>query len=218
MKKLFLLLVLSSFFSFSQDNVQVQKPKLSVIELEKVKVVYRGIPNPIKIAVPNNVKSFTVSGDGVSPTETKGKYVIKPTTGKEVKVKVAMVLANNSVVNEEHIYRILPMPSLNYTINNQFSDGAFLLTKAQIKNAEIGVGCEGLILDGFTSEIICFDIKVPGFKTETVEGNKITDKVYNIILKAKKEDVITVFEIKGTMTLFPVIPRQIPMLTFKIID
>ena len=37
MKKLFLLLVLSSFYSFSQDNVQVQKPKLSVVELEKVK-------------------------------------------------------------------------------------------------------------------------------------------------------------------------------------
>ena len=95
---------------------------------------------------------------------------------------------------------------------------SFLLTKEQIKNAEIGVGCEGLILDGFSSEIICFDIKVPGFKTETVEGNKITDKVYNIILKAKKGDVITVSEIKGTMTLFPVIPRQIPMLRFKIID
>lgn len=218
MKKLIFIFFLTSFYSFSQDSLQVQQPKLSVVALDKIKVVYRGISNPITIAIPKNVKSFTVSGEGVFPTEKKEKYIIKPTTGREIKVKVSMILTNNSVINEEHIYRILPLPSLSYTINKQFNDGTFLLTKAQIKNAEIGIGCENLLLEGFTSNVESFDIKVPGFKTETVIGNKITDKVYNIILKAKRGDVISVFEIKGKMTIFPVIPRQIPMLTFQIID
>ena len=63
MKQLFVLLFLTSFYSFSQDSLQVEKPKLSVISLDKIKVVYRGIDNPITIAVPANVKSFTVSGE-----------------------------------------------------------------------------------------------------------------------------------------------------------
>jgi len=197
MKKLFLLLVLSSFYSFSQDSLPVQKPKYCVVELEKVKVVYRGISNPITIAVPNNVKSFTVSGPGVSPTETIGKYNVRPQSGKELTIKVEMVLLDNSVVVEEHVYEIVSIPMHETTINGNYS--TFNHTNLEfkldeLKDAKIGVK----FIDCFIikAEVTQFNIKFPGKPTIEVEGNIITNEVYELLKKAKKKDDIVISEIK----------------------
>jgi hypothetical protein len=53
------------FLLAQNDTASVSKPKLGVISVDKLNVVYRGIQNPISIAVPN-AKSFTVSGLGVT--------------------------------------------------------------------------------------------------------------------------------------------------------
>jgi hypothetical protein len=55
------------------DTVIVSKPKIGVISVDKLNVVYRGIANPISIAVPN-AKSFKATGLGV--TFNNGKYFI----------------------------------------------------------------------------------------------------------------------------------------------
>lgn len=213
MKKLLLFLFIISFHSYAQDTIPATK---SVIALDKMNVVYRGVENPISIAV-NNAKSYVIYGDGVSKNE-EGRYVIRPGSGNETKVFVEIENFDGSKVVEEHIFRVLSLPKLSYTINKQFSDSTFLLSKNEIKNAEIGIGSEGFIFDGFTSNVLSFNIKVPGFPTQTVIGNKITDEVYNIVLKAKKKDIIVISDIKGTMTVFPNIARTIKTLTFKIID
>ncbi|MBC8883654.1 hypothetical protein H9X57_10615 [Flavobacterium piscinae] len=85
------------------DSVIVSKPKIGVISVDKLNVVYRGIQNPISIAVPN-AKSFTVSGLGVK--EENGKYFIVPGQGNEVIVTLEIILEDDSKVIEEHIFRI----------------------------------------------------------------------------------------------------------------
>lgn len=121
MKKIYFLLLFTSIFSFSQDSLQVNKPKLSVIELDKIKVVYRGISNPITIAVPKNVKSFSVSGNAVNSTNEIGKFNIKPGIGTEVIIRIEMILDDNSIVIEEHKYQIKGLPAPIGTLNNEYS-------------------------------------------------------------------------------------------------
>ena len=76
---------LSISFYAQNDSIVKLKQQLSVVSVDKMNVVYRGVPNPISIAV-NNAKSYTISGDGVS--FQNGKYVLKPVSGTEAKVIV----------------------------------------------------------------------------------------------------------------------------------
>ena len=62
MKKLLLFIFIISFHSYAQDTIPAAK---SVVALDKMNVVYRGVENPISIAV-NNAKSYIISGKGVS--------------------------------------------------------------------------------------------------------------------------------------------------------
>lgn len=197
MKKLFLILVLSSFYSFSQDSLQIQKPKLSVVALERIKVVYRGITNPITIAVPTNVKSYTVSGNGVSHTNEIGKYIIKPGVGLEVVVKVEMVLHNNSIVVEEHVYKIKGISAPVGTLNEFFNSKGVLDFKIdELKDAIVGIKMVDFLL-ALNLEVSQFNIKVPRFPTLVITGNVITNEAYELIKKARKKDIIVISEIKG---------------------
>jgi hypothetical protein len=56
MKKLLLFLFIISFHSYAQDTIPAAK---SVVALDKMNVVYRGVENPISIAV-NNAKSYVI--------------------------------------------------------------------------------------------------------------------------------------------------------------
>ena len=63
-----LFVVMISLTAFSQGDTII-----SVISAEKLNVVYRGIPNPIKIAVPG-AKSFVATGPGLVKTDSIGNY------------------------------------------------------------------------------------------------------------------------------------------------
>jgi len=69
----YILFFLFSLSIFAQDTIPASK---SVIGLDKMNVVYRGITNPISIAV-NDAKSYKIYGNGVSKNED-GKYSLAP--------------------------------------------------------------------------------------------------------------------------------------------
>lgn len=54
----YILFLLFSISIYAQDTIPAAK---SVIALDKINVVYRGVENPISIAV-NNAKSYVISG------------------------------------------------------------------------------------------------------------------------------------------------------------
>ena len=121
---------------FSQDTIT--KPQHSVISLDKVKVVYRGIDNPITVAVPN-VKSYTVSGPSVFLNDD-GKYFIKAQGGLETKVYVEIILNDDKKIIEEHIFQNKDLPSLITTVNNQFSTQGYLeFSIEELKEAKVGI-------------------------------------------------------------------------------
>ena len=66
------LLILTSFFGHAQDSLVSKRSNLGVIAATEMNVVYRGIINPISIAVPH-AKSYTISGLGVK--KENGKYL-----------------------------------------------------------------------------------------------------------------------------------------------
>lgn len=190
---LFLFSFLFCLNSNAQDSLVTTKK--SVISLDNIKVVYRGINNPITIAVPNNVKSLSLSGNGFFKEKEFGKYDISPGAGKEMYLKVEMTLKNDSVIYEEHIYQIVDLKSPIGVINNEFNTKGILeFTIDELKNAKVGIK----IIDFFyiKGEINRFTVKIPRHPSITIEGNTFTDEVIELLKKVRKKDFIIISNIK----------------------
>lgn len=196
MKKIIVLL-LFPFLGFAQnDTIKDVKSKLSVIGLDRMNVVYRGVPNPISIAV-NNAKSYKITGNGVSQNE-EGKYVLRPGPGTETKVFVEIEKLDGSKVIEEHRFRIKAgLPAPDGTINNivcPFNDG-LIFNIVEIENAEIGVYFKDFLM--MESIVKQFNLKIQGYPTMTITGNKITPEAFELIKKVHKKDFIIISNIKA---------------------
>ena len=212
MKKLLLFLFIISFHSYAQDTIPAAK---SVVALDKMNVVYRGVPNPISIAV-NNAKSYIISGKGISKKED-GSYVLRPGSGNETKVFVEIENFDGSKVIEEHVFRVLNIPMHQTTINGDYSTfrSSLEFKIEELIDAEIGVK----FIDCFfiTCKVSQFNLKVGSYPTIVISGNKITPEALELIKKARKKDIILINEIKGKYSGFDGFIKNPRPIVFKII-
>ncbi len=198
MRKIFILFFFSfSLISNAQDSLKVSKSNLSVIALDNLKVVYRGIQNPITVVLPKNVKSYSVSGLGVFEGKTEGKYLVSPGAGNELVITVQMVFDDNDIVIEEHKYQIKTLPSPLLTLNGEFNTQSYLeFSKEELKEAKVGMKIVDFLIDNFSLEVLEFSLKVPKYKTLKVTGNAFNEEAYNLILKANKNDIILICQVR----------------------
>ncbi len=192
--QLILSLLFCQFILAQNDTASVSKPKLGVISVDKLNVVYRGIQNPISIAVPN-AKAFTVSGLGVK--EENGKYYIAPGQGNEVVVTLEIILQDDSKVIEEHVFRIKNLKKHIARINNKNCQNCIvLMKKEELKDAEISFHLEDFLYDFLNLKVTSFDLFVSNKKKFHIEGNKITEEVYKELLNLKKGKKIFIYNIE----------------------
>ncbi|UGS21085.1 GldM family protein [Flavobacterium cyclinae] len=186
----YILFLLFSISIYPQDTITASK---SVVALDKMNVVYRGVENPISIAV-NNAKSYVISGKGVSKNED-GSYVLRPGSGNETIVFVEIENFDGSKEVEEHLFRVLPFGPHYFTINDFRDNGNLVFYIEDLVNAKIGFEIENFLFP-IDFEVTSFNIKVPGYKTLTIIGNSFTNEVYELLKKSRKKDVILISEIK----------------------
>lgn len=195
MKKIIVLLLLP-FLGFTQnDTIKDVKSKLSVIGLDRMNVVYRGVPNPISIAV-NNAKSYKISGNGVSQNED-GKYVLRPGPGTETKVIVEIEKLDGSKVIEEHIFRIKGLPKGLGTINGENCEHCIIeMSKNELLDAKISAIIPDFIFD-YKPIVYQFNVNfLDKSPTIIVSGNTFNEEVKNKIKKSKKGTYFFISNIK----------------------
>lgn len=190
----FTLLFITYFFGFAKDTLVAKKSNLGLIAATEMNVVYRGVRNPIAIAVPH-AKSFTVSGIGVS--EENGNYYISPGQGNEMVVTLEIILEDDSKVVEEHVFRIKTLKKHIARINNKnCSNCIVLMTKSELKEAEITYYLEDFLFDFLKLKVTSFDIYIENKKKFHIEGSKITDEIYKEISKLKKGKELLIYNIE----------------------
>ena len=208
----YILFFLFSLSIYAQDTIPATK---SVIALDKMNVVYRGVENPLSIAV-NNAKSYVIYGDGVSKKEN-GKYTLRPGYSNETKVFVEIENFDGSKVIEKHVFRVLNIPMHQTTINNDYSTfrSSLEFKIEELVDAEIGVK----FIDCFfiTCEVTQFNLKVGSYPTIVISGNKITPEALELIKKARKKDTVLINEIKGKYYGFDGFIKNPRPIVFKII-
>jgi len=206
MNKLLFFLFFTSVLFAQNDTIKVPEQTLSVIGLDRMNVVYRGVPNPISIAV-NNAKSYKITGNGVSQNED-GKYVIRPESGSETKVYVEIEKLDGSKVVEEHLFRIKGLPSGFVTLDGYGCNQKCVveLSKEEIQDAKIDYEMPDFLFDYkikvFQFEVILIDNKNNKIgENITIQGNKIDKKAYSEIINAKNISFLIIkdvhFEMEG---------------------
>lgn len=163
--KLIHLLLLFPLAALSQN--------ISVVSAEKLNVVYRGIDNPIKIAVPG-AKSFTATAPGMRATDEPGKYLIAPGPGLEVKVDIEAQMEDGTVLNEKKIFRIKNFPPLLGSIGGDSCyECTFSLSKQELTGSTIEVKIPDFLFFDNGFSVLSFDLNISDKKIIHVEGNRM---------------------------------------------
>ncbi len=201
-------LLFCQFLWAQNDTVKVLKTKIGVISVDKLNVVYRGIQNPISIAIPN-AKSFTVSGLGVK--EGNGKYYIVPGQGNEMVVTLEIILEDDSKVVEEHVFRIKNIPHPSAKLDNRNCDDCYVnMNINQLKDAKISVYFEDFLFD-WNFEVASFVIFRSKKPAILVNGNTINEYTFNELKKLKKGEIIIICDIQYrvvTPTVYAMWPKS----------
>jgi len=175
----------------------IPKPNSAVISADKMNVVYRGVANPMTISIPGIPDNLVnASGAGLSKASGSGKYIMTPSAGREVKINVTGKLPNGQSVSSSQSFRIKDIPSPQGTIRKQ--GGYVKMPGASLENSTVGAQ-----LPDFDFDLVLntsgFTLKVPGQSAVVVSGNKMNDAARKAIAKAKRGDVVTIFDIKSSL-------------------
>lgn len=175
----------------------IPKPNSAVISADKMNVVYRGVPNPMTISIPGIPDNLvTANGAGLKRAAGSGKYIMTPGTGKEVKISVSGKMSDGKTVSTSQNFRIKDIPSPSGSIRKQI--GYIKMPKTSLEKATVGA-----ILPDFDFDLVLntsgFTVKVPGQGAVVVRGSKMDAQAKKAIAKAKRGDVITIFDIKSSL-------------------
>ncbi|HIP48049.1 MAG TPA: gliding motility protein GldM [Lutibacter sp.] len=181
---------------FKSEYTVITEPSSAVISADKMNVVYRGLDNPISISVPgvgaSNVKA---SAPGLRPSG-KGKYILNPTAGSTVTINVNAKLSSGKTINTKMDFRIMDIPAPNGAVRKQI--GRISMPKASLAKATVGVILPDFVFD-LTLRTTSFSVKVPGQATVKVKGARMDAKAANAISKARRGDMVNIFDIKSAL-------------------
>jgi len=183
--------------SFESTYSVIAEPSEAVISADKMNVVYRGLDNPISISVPGvGDKDITpsVPGNNKLTRSGLGKYILNPGSGDEVQINVSAKLSSGKTINTPKTFRIKDIPAAAGTVRNDF--GIVPMPKSSLNNVPIGAALPDFVFD-LQLIVRAFTIKVPGQLAVKVNGDKLDARAKKALAKARRGDVITIFDIEA---------------------
>ena len=176
----------------------IPKPNSAVISADKMNVVYRGVANPMTISIPGVPDNLvSASGAGLSKGSGSGKYTMTPGSGSEVKISVNGKLPDGSSVSSSQTFRIKDIPSPNGAVRKE--SGYVKMPSSSLENSTVSAELPDFDFD-LSLNTTGFTIKVPGQGAVVVRGNRMDGSAQKAISKAKRGDVIVIFDIKSSLS------------------
>jgi gliding motility-associated protein GldM len=179
---------------FKSSYSVISKPNAPVVSADRMNVVYRGLENPISISLPGVPdKDLIASAPGLEKTGS-GTYVMKPTAGTEVNISVRAKLSDGSTVNTNTVFRVKDIPAAMGTVRGQY--GTVRMPKSGLANTPVGAGLPDFLFD-LDLQVTSFKVKVPNQLAIIVNGTKFTAAAKKALSKARRGDIITIYDIKA---------------------
>ena len=180
---------------FESSYSVISEPNEAVISADKMNVVYRGLDNPISISVPgvgDKDINPSVGGNNKLSKLSPGKFILNPGSGDEVKINVTAKLSSGKTINTPKIFRIKDIPTAAGTVRDEF--GVVRLPKSSLNRVTIGAALPDFVFD-LKLVVQSYTLKVPGQLGVKVSGSQFGAKAKKLLSRAKRGDVITIFDI-----------------------
>ncbi|MFD2822040.1 gliding motility protein GldM [Lacinutrix iliipiscaria] len=177
------------------NYVVVPRPNSATISADKMNVVYRGVANPMTISfagVPDN--KVTASAVGLKKGSGQGKYIMVPTTGKEVTINVTAKLDDGSPASDKKTFRIKDIPKPSGQMAGK--TGQFSLPRNNVEIGRVEAVLEDFDFD-LPLTVTSFKFKVPGAPSVTCSGNRLNSQAKSALRKAKRGSDVQIFDIKS---------------------
>lgn len=175
----------------------IPKPNGAVISADKMNVVYRGLSNPITISMPG-VSANKISASAKGLRRVKGdSYMMTPGAGNEVSIRVTGTLPGGDKTTSNKKFRIKDIPPAVGMVRGQF--GTVPMPKASLGKIAVAAGLPDFLFD-LKLNVSSFKIKVPGQVAVPVSGTRMNARAKQAITKARRGDVVTIFDIKASVS------------------
>lgn len=186
-------------FLFFTQLLTAQENNTSVISVEKANIVYRGVNNPIKIAVPR-AKSYKVTSSGkLTKKDSLGNYYlnVNGVQGKTVKINIEATLENDIVINEYKEFEVREIPRPRANIISDYYRGPCEMTLSQLKELKLNVVIDNMAFtyDKNYSKVMSFIIRAEGYENIWIEGDSITPKAYSVLKNLKPGTELYIYNV-----------------------
>ncbi|MDT8347573.1 MAG: gliding motility protein GldM, partial [Flavobacteriaceae bacterium] len=173
----------------------IPKPNSATISADKMNVVYRGVDNPMTISFAG-VSDNNVNASAPGLTRKSGSsYIMRPGTGTEVTINVTGTLPDGQKVSDGQKFRIKNIPRPTGTVRGD-NTGFVKMPKSTLEKVDIGAELVDFDFD-LKLGVKAFKLSVPGQPTVAVNGNKLNAAAVNALKKAKRGDIIQIFDINA---------------------
>ncbi len=177
----------------------IPRPNEAVISADRMNVVYKGLTNPMTISIPG-IPSNKVTASAPGLTRKSGSsYSMRPTGagGSDVTIRVSGKLPDGKQVSSNKKFRIKDIPAAMGMVRGQ--TGIVRMPKSSAARVGIAAGLPDFLFD-LKLQVLSFKVKVPGQLTTNVGGAQLNAKAKSLIAKARRGDVITIYDIKAKVT------------------
>lgn len=175
----------------------IPKPNEAVVSADKMNVVYRGLSNPLTISVPG-VSGNKVAASAPGLKRVRGdKYAMYPGKGSEVTIRVSATLPGGGKISTPKKYRIKDIPPAVGMVRGQY--GTVKMPKASLSRISVAAGLPDFLFD-LKLNVHSFKVKVPGQVTIPVNGRTFSTRAKQALNKARRNDVITIYDIKASVS------------------
>ena len=172
----------------------IPKPNSPVISADKMNVVYRGVANPITVSFPG-IPDNKISASAPGMTRKSGtSYVIRPRSGKTVKISATGKLPSGVNVSGSKTFRIKDIPNPVGTIRRE--SGVVSMPKSSLAKSTIGAELQDFDFD-LKLRVKSFSFRVPGKPTVRVSGSKLNGAAKSALSRAKAGQTVMIFNIKA---------------------
>ncbi|OYQ36132.1 hypothetical protein CHU92_10105 [Flavobacterium cyanobacteriorum] len=206
--KFFILLLLLNLSAFAQADTNI-----SVVSAEKMNIVYRGIPNPIKVVYPG-ADSLMVTAPGLRKAEGTNNYILTPGAGNQVTVTIVAIMPDGTRKAEKKVFRVKGLPAPVPIVYGK--EGYVELTKQELINAVVDIDMQGFMFD-LKFEVYGFSLILPNKKQVDIEGNKMNDDAIQAIKKLQPKQKVIITKIVYIKNPDPAIDyKRLAPITVKI--
>ena len=167
----------------NQEYEVIEKPSSASIQIKNRNTLFYGTDNFINVSVPGLASNkVRVSGSGVSSSGGKGSYKIRPTSTKDLIVKVSGKLPNGSNFSDSQKFKIIKLPAPLIKFNGKEGGS---MSKGSIGNGRLSGFYDPALGIESKVKIRGFDVKI-GRKTFKCSGARLSSSARNFLKNSPK--------------------------------